>query len=161
MSHNRRAPKSVALLLAVPVVGLVYLAAFFGRLAGIFRPALTPVLGVSIIGKTFAAQALRNEPAKRPAPAMVAVALAIALVAPAVTPVPVVTAADPQDAVIRLTMDTVGAPYVFGTEGPNKFDCSGLVYWVFKEAGELPRIGGSRMGARSYVRWFVARGRWS
>jgi hypothetical protein len=72
-----------------------------------------------------------------------------------------VAAADPQEAVVRLTMDTVGSDYVFGAEGPKKFDCSGLVYWVFKEAGELPRIGGARMGARSYMRWFVARGRWS
>ena len=161
VSHNRRAPKLLALFLAVPVVGLVYLAAFFGRFARIFRPALTPVVGVSIISNTFAAQALRTQPSKRPAPAIVAIALAIAVVAPAVSNVPVVVAADPQQAVVRLTMDTVGSPYVFGAEGPNKFDCSGLVYWVFKQAGELPRIGGARMGARSYVRWFVARGRWS
>jgi cell wall-associated NlpC family hydrolase len=161
VSHNRRAPKLLALLLAVPIIGLVYAAAFFGRFARVFRPALTPVVGASIISTTFAAQALRSEPAKRPAPAVVAIALAIALVAPAVSNVPVAVAADPQDVVVRLTMDTVGSPYVFGAEGPTKFDCSGLVYWVFKQAGELPRIGGSRMGARSYMRWFVARGRWS
>jgi cell wall-associated NlpC family hydrolase len=161
VSHNRRAPKPLALLVAVPIVALVYLAAFFGRFTRIFRPALMPVLGVSIIGKTFAAQALRNEPKKRPAPAIVAIALAIAVVAPAVTKVPVVAAADPQQAVVDLVKSYVGYPYVFGAEGPNKFDCSGLVYWVFKEAGELPRIGGSRMGATSYMRWFVARGRWS
>jgi uncharacterized membrane protein YgcG len=161
VSHNRRAPKPLALLLAVPVLGLVYLAAFFGRVARVFRPALTPVLGASIISKSFAAEALRHQPSKRPAPAMIVFALAIALIAPAVTKVPVVAAADPQSAVVALTMSTVGAPYVFGAEGPNKFDCSGLVYWVFKAAGELPRIGGSRMGATAYMRWFVARGRWS
>jgi cell wall-associated NlpC family hydrolase len=161
VSYKRRAPKPLALLLAVPIVALVYLAAFLGRFARVFRPALTPLLGVSLIGKTYAAQALRNEPSKRPAPAIVAVALAIAVVAPAVTRVPVVAAADPQQAVVDLVKSYVGYPYVFGAEGPNKFDCSGLVYWVFKEAGELPRIGGSRMGATAYMRWFVARGRWS
>jgi cell wall-associated NlpC family hydrolase len=161
VSQNRRAPKLIALLVAVPVVALVYLAAFFGRLTRVFRPALMPMVGASIISKSFAAQALRTEPSRRPAPAVIAVALAIAIVAPAVTRVPVVAAADPQDLVVRLTMSTVGSPYVFGAEGPTKFDCSGLVYWVFKEAGELPRIGGYRMGARSYLRWFVARGRWS
>jgi cell wall-associated NlpC family hydrolase len=161
VSHNSRTPKLLALFLAVPIIGLVYASAILGRFARIFRPALTPVVGVSIISTTFAAQALRSEPAKRPARATVAIALAIALVAPAVSNVPVAAAADPQDVVVRLTMDTVGSAYVFGAEGPTKFDCSGLVYWVFKKAGELPRIGGSRMGARSYMRWFVARGRWS
>jgi hypothetical protein len=74
---------------------------------------------------------------------------------------PVMAAQDPQQAVVDIAKSYEGFPYVFGAEGPNKFDCSGLIYWVFKEAGELPRIGGSRMGAKSYLRWFVARGRWS
>ncbi|HLL77815.1 MAG TPA: C40 family peptidase [Pyrinomonadaceae bacterium] len=31
--------------------------------------------------------------------------------------------------------DRLGAPYVLGTEGPYRFDCSGFVWSVFQEAG--------------------------
>ncbi|MGI5850306.1 MAG: peptidoglycan-binding protein [Christensenellales bacterium] len=31
--------------------------------------------------------------------------------------------------------DQLGDPYVLGNEGPNSFDCSGLVYYCLKEAG--------------------------
>ncbi len=31
----------------------------------------------------------------------------------------------------------VGKPYVLGNEGPNSFDCSGLVYWCLKRAGSV------------------------
>ncbi len=34
----------------------------------------------------------------------------------------------------------VGAPYVWGAEGPDAFDCSGLVLWVYESLGlEVPR----------------------
>lgn len=34
----------------------------------------------------------------------------------------------------------VGVPYVFGATGPNAFDCSGLVQWAAKQAGQsVPR----------------------
>ncbi|MGL5314082.1 MAG: SH3 domain-containing protein, partial [Peptostreptococcaceae bacterium] len=34
----------------------------------------------------------------------------------------------------------LGKPYVWGAEGPNSFDCSGLTYYVYKQAGvSLPR----------------------
>jgi peptidoglycan DL-endopeptidase CwlO len=33
-----------------------------------------------------------------------------------------------------------GAPYVWGAEGPNAFDCSGLIQWAYRNAGvSLPR----------------------
>jgi cell wall-associated NlpC family hydrolase len=33
-----------------------------------------------------------------------------------------------------------GAPYVWGAEGPNAFDCSGLVQWAYRQVGvDLPR----------------------
>ncbi|MCS7165325.1 MAG: C40 family peptidase [Candidatus Calescibacterium sp.] len=42
--------------------------------------------------------------------------------------------------VVNLALQQVGKPYVYGAEGPNAFDCSGLVYWVFKKCGKiLPR----------------------
>jgi peptidoglycan DL-endopeptidase CwlO len=55
---------------------------------------------------------------------------------------------DPQDLLGSSTglkalgraMTRLGDPYVWGAEGPNSFDCSGLVQWAFKQVGvTLPR----------------------
>ncbi|MDW8132122.1 MAG: NlpC/P60 family protein [Candidatus Calescibacterium sp.] len=35
--------------------------------------------------------------------------------------------------VVNLALQQVGKPYVFGAEGPNAFDCSGLVQWAFQK----------------------------
>jgi cell wall-associated NlpC family hydrolase len=41
---------------------------------------------------------------------------------------------------MRNALSKVGAPYRYGSAGPNAFDCSGLVSWAFKNAGtSLPR----------------------
>lgn len=55
------------------------------------------------------------------------------------------SASDPVDFAARL----IGRPYVWGAEGPDSFDCSGLVQYVYQEFGiELPRraINQSRVG---------------
>lgn len=46
-----------------------------------------------------------------------------------------------QNAVVNLALSQIGKPYVWGAEGPNSFDCSGLVYYVYKNAAgvNLPR----------------------
>lgn len=42
--------------------------------------------------------------------------------------------------VIRYALAQLGKPYVYGTAGPNSFDCSGLTYYCFKKIGiTLPR----------------------
>jgi hypothetical protein len=46
----------------------------------------------------------------------------------------------------------IGRPYVWGAEGPDSFDCSGLTQFVFREFGiELPRraISQSKAGDRA------------
>jgi hypothetical protein len=46
----------------------------------------------------------------------------------------------------------IGRPYVWGAEGPNSFDCSGLMQYVHQKFGiSLPRraIDQSRVGART------------
>ena len=44
-----------------------------------------------------------------------------------------------QDAV-DLAVRLIGRPYVWGAEGPNSFDCSGLTQYVYQQVGlELPR----------------------
>jgi cell wall-associated NlpC family hydrolase len=61
--------------------------------------------------------------------------------------------------IVRITRSHLGASYRFGAEGQrNTFDCSGLVYAVFKEAGLVDKIGGIRRGARGYYHWFKRRG---
>jgi hypothetical protein len=41
---------------------------------------------------------------------------------------------------IRAAESVIGAPYVYGAEGPRSFDCSGLMVWSWAKAGiHLPR----------------------
>lgn len=59
----------------------------------------------------------------------------VALVWPFVTP-STILASD----VVDLAASLIGRPYVWGAEGPNSFDCSGLTQYVYGEFGvELPR----------------------
>ena len=53
------------------------------------------------------------------------------------------------EAVINLARQQIGKPYVWGAEGPNSFDCSGLVYYVYKNAANitLPRASSSQYGS--------------
>lgn len=42
--------------------------------------------------------------------------------------------------VIDLARSQLGTPYVWGAEGPDGFDCSGLIAWAFQRAGfDIPR----------------------
>ncbi len=66
-------------------------------------------------------------------------------------------AADPVQAVLDAARSHLGAPYRYGGTGP-RFDCSGLVFRVFEETGQLSRIGGRRRTAAQLLRYFRARG---
>lgn len=48
---------------------------------------------------------------------------------------------DKADKIVKLAKKQVGKPYVYGATGPNAFDCSGLVQYVYKKATNetLPR----------------------
>ena len=37
--------------------------------------------------------------------------------------------------IVYLTQSKLGRPYVYGASGPDKFDCSGLTYYVYKQIG--------------------------
>jgi peptidoglycan DL-endopeptidase CwlO len=42
---------------------------------------------------------------------------------------------------LKAAASRAGAPYVWGAEGPNSFDCSGLVQWSFAQIGiRMPRV---------------------
>lgn len=55
-----------------------------------------------------------------------------------------------QQKAVRAAESRIGSPYSYGAAGPNAFDCSGLIYWSYKQAGKtLPRdsyglLGGGR-----------------
>ncbi|MEO3805892.1 NlpC/P60 family protein [Nonomuraea sp. B10E8] len=44
-------------------------------------------------------------------------------------------------AALKAAVSKLGRPYVWGAEGPDTFDCSGLVQWAFAQAGvRMPRV---------------------
>ena len=54
--------------------------------------------------------------------------------------------------VVDLAASLIGRPYVWGAEGPDAFDCSGLTQYVFQQFGvDLPRraISQSEFGERT------------
>lgn len=56
--------------------------------------------------------------------------------------------------VLEIARHQVGKPYKYAAIGPDSFDCSGLVWYVFKTAGLQDRMGGKRRGATGYLNWF-------
>ncbi|MCR8744913.1 SH3 domain-containing protein [Romboutsia lituseburensis] len=61
----------------------------------------------------------------------------------------------PQDkvqAIVDIAKDQIGKPYVWGAEGPDTFDCSGLTYYVYGKVGiKLPRVSRDQYGVGTYV----------
>jgi cell wall-associated NlpC family hydrolase len=55
---------------------------------------------------------------------------------------------------VAIAKSHLGAHFRIGTTGMRYFDCSGLVYRVYQQAGLLNKIGGSRMRAATYYSWF-------
>ena len=49
-----------------------------------------------------------------------------------VTPAPKPSRAD---VAVTAALSKLGAPYVWGAKGPNRFDCSGLTQWAYRQAG--------------------------
>jgi cell wall-associated NlpC family hydrolase len=61
--------------------------------------------------------------------------------------------------IIRIAKAQVGDPYRYGAMGPSAFDCSGLVLYSFKAAGDYRAVGyGHYRSARSLYYWFRSRG---
>jgi peptidoglycan DL-endopeptidase CwlO len=57
-------------------------------------------------------------------------------------------------AAVRAALSKLGKPYVWGAEGPDAFDCSGLVYWSYHQAGypgPLPRVAADQYHATKPV----------
>jgi len=41
----------------------------------------------------------------------------------------------PGQVAVKAALSKVGTPYVWGAKGPDRFDCSGLTQWAWKQAG--------------------------
>jgi cell wall-associated NlpC family hydrolase len=144
----------------VPVIAVAYVAFAASRVWTAIRPGVAAFLGATVIGTVYADAALKRAPAT-PMRIAAVLALAVALVGPGAAPKPAYAAGDAAESVIAAARDYLGHPYQLGAEGPKYFDCSGLLYRAFADAGQLPRIGGMRLLARGYLRWFSSRGLFS
>ena len=85
-----------------------------------------------------------------PAAGAPAVQAPVALVAAAKPAAPAVAAAaGRRGSAMSIAMGKLGSPYRWGAAGPGAFDCSGLVYWSYRQLGTtLPRSSSaqSRVG---------------
>lgn len=60
--------------------------------------------------------------------------------------------------VLQTAAHEVGKPYVWGAEGPDSFDCSGLVQWSFAAAGiRMPRVSQQQWFAGPHINYSDAR----
>lgn len=76
-----------------------------------------------------------------------------------VTPAAAATPTTEAQQIIQIAKAQVGDPWVYGANGPSAFDCSGLVIYAFKAAGDGAAIGnGNYRSARALYDWFRNRG---
>ncbi|CAN5554549.1 hypothetical protein BH23CHL7_BH23CHL7_17610 [soil metagenome] len=159
MPVERRSRRLFVYLLAVPVIVAVYVATFGARIWAALRPGVALMLGATVVGSVYVEEAWRRSPTPRVSPIRAAAVMALALVVvSAGLPSAPTRAANVTESVIEAAESYIGTPYRLGTTGPRMFDCSGLMFRIFADVGELPRIGGKRMRAVQYYNWFKARG---
>lgn len=59
---------------------------------------------------------------------------------------------DKIDNIIKFAKAQLGKPYEWAAEGPNSFDCSGLVYYVYAKNGiDLPRVSKQQYKVGKYI----------
>jgi peptidoglycan DL-endopeptidase CwlO len=56
--------------------------------------------------------------------------------------------------VVSVALAQLDDRWSFAANGPNEFDCSGLVFYSFREAGLRDRIGETRRTVAGYYRYF-------
>jgi cell wall-associated NlpC family hydrolase len=98
-----------------------------------------------------------------PSPSLVATPSPVAAASPAAAPAvaaPIAPKSRTTEAkrIIRIAKRQIGDPWRHAARGPRAFDCSGLVIYAFKRAGEGKAIGrGHLASARAMYHWFKAR----
>ena len=76
------------------------------------------------------------------------------------TPAAAATPTTEAQQIIQIAKSKIGDPWRYGATGPSAFDCSGLVTYAFKAAGDLAAIGnGNYRSARSLYDWFRSHGK--
>ena len=96
---------------------------------------------------------MKSFTAVRRLPSLLALALLLAMALPGA----VAASGEPRseaDRVIAIARNQVGDRYSWAATGPSSFDCSGFVYYVFREASLLDRIGSRRRTVSGYHSWF-------
>ena len=93
--------------------------------------------------------------------AFIPVALAAAVLfglAPS-TPAAASTTTTEAQQIIRIARSQLGDPWRYGAAGPRAFDCSGLVRYAFRRAGDYRILkSGALRSARAMYRYFKAHG---
>jgi cell wall-associated NlpC family hydrolase len=75
------------------------------------------------------------------------------------TPAAAATPTTEAQQIIQIAKTKLGDPWRYGATGPSAFDCSGLVIYAFKAAGDGAAIGnGNYRSALSLYNWFKSRG---
>ena len=60
---------------------------------------------------------------------------------------------------IQVAQRQLGDPWRYGASGPSAFDCSGLVIFAFRTAGDSTAVANGRYrSARALYRWYQSRG---
>ena len=76
------------------------------------------------------------------------------------TPAAATTATTEAQQIVLIARAKLGAPWRYGAAGPNAFDCSGLVVYAYRRAGDAATIrAGSLRSARAIYLYFRARGK--
>ncbi len=88
-------------------------------------------------------------------PALIAGVVLIGL-APA-TPAAAAEPTTEAQQIIQIAKAQVGDPWRYGATGPSSFDCSGLVVYAYKSAGDGAAVGSYR-SARALYDWYRSRG---
>ena len=95
--------------------------------------------------------------------AFIPAALAAAIlfsVAPSTPAAATTTVTTEAQQIIRIAKAQLGDPWRYGASGPYAFDCSGLVRYAFRRAGDAAVIRTTTLrSARSIYLWFKAHGK--
>jgi cell wall-associated NlpC family hydrolase len=76
------------------------------------------------------------------------------------TPAAATTTTTEAQQIIRIAKAQMGDPWRFGAAGPRSFDCSGLVRYAFRRAGDGSAIRSAHLrSARQLYAWFKAHGK--
>jgi len=91
--------------------------------------------------------------------ALVILSLALTALVGTAAPVSATEPLTEAQKVIKIALQQKGDRWVFAANGPNQFDCSGLVTFSFREKGLLDRIGGKRRTVAGFYQYFNSLGK--